>query len=90
MHTTAAIAVGLFLLWLFKQVGQRLGLRPNLMDAAFTVLWLVACFIHGLFGVMAGYSIGMELAIGALVFMAPIAALVTGNWHAQRARPDAK
>ncbi|WP_225774678.1 hypothetical protein [Pseudomonas sp. Marseille-Q5115] len=87
MHTLTAIVVGVSLMWLFQKAGQRLRLRRNLVDATFAALWLIASVVHGLLGVAAGFGVGMELAIGALIFLVPVSGLALGRWQAKRTRP---
>ncbi|PLR41196.1 hypothetical protein CYR55_04655 [Chimaeribacter californicus] len=84
MHTLVAIASGFCLLWLVQRLARFFNLRPGIADRAFALLWLVACAIHGLMGIAAGYSIAMELAVGTLVFLVPPAGLAARRRYAAR------
>jgi hypothetical protein len=80
MRTIAIIAVGLFILALFAFGGWRLGGGAQSMVIAakiFIPIWLVVAAINMWIGVSrAGYSVGEELPIFAVIFIVPASVAV--------------
>ncbi len=76
MHTLTALLTGFLLLWFMVNLGLLLGLRRETTDRGFVVLWLLACLHHAYRGVEAGYGITVEVAIGSIIFVIPIALMV--------------
>ena len=73
MHTLTALLTGFLILWFMINLGLVLGLPREATDRAFVVLWLLASLHHGYRGVDAGYGLTVEVAIGSIIFVIPIA-----------------
>jgi hypothetical protein len=84
MHTVMVITIGLLLLGACLLIGNLLGGPPGMARAAlvFLPLWLLGAGINLYFGVRsAGYGIGEELPVFAVVFALPALAATFLWWR---------